>query len=72
MQESSADVVQEALSLGALGYVVKAHVGSDLSAAVDAVIVGRQFVSILPNYDAPSLPNFTPATEHDMSDPSSE
>jgi DNA-binding NarL/FixJ family response regulator len=26
-QESSADVVQEALSLGALGYVVKAHAG---------------------------------------------
>ena len=29
-QESSADVVQEALVLGALGYVVKAHAGSEL------------------------------------------
>ena len=29
-QESSADVVQEALALGALGYVVKAHAGSEL------------------------------------------
>ena len=31
-QESSADVVQEALALGALGYVVKAHAGSELLA----------------------------------------
>jgi DNA-binding NarL/FixJ family response regulator len=44
-QESSADVVQEALSLGAMGYVVKAHAGSELLAAVDAVCQGRQFVS---------------------------
>jgi DNA-binding NarL/FixJ family response regulator len=32
-QESSADVVQEALSLGTLGYVLKAHAGSELVAA---------------------------------------
>jgi DNA-binding NarL/FixJ family response regulator len=44
-QESSADVVQEALALGALGYVVKAHAGSELLAAVEAVLQGRQFVS---------------------------
>jgi DNA-binding NarL/FixJ family response regulator len=44
-QESSADVVQEALAIGALGYVVKAHAGSELSAAVEAVLQGRQFVS---------------------------
>ena len=37
-QESSADVVQEALALGALGYVVKAHAGSELLAAVGAVL----------------------------------
>jgi DNA-binding NarL/FixJ family response regulator len=43
-QESSADVVQEALSLGALGYVVKTHAGSELLAAVGAVRQGRQFV----------------------------
>lgn len=36
-QESSADVVQEAFSLGALGFVVKAHAGSELLAAVGAV-----------------------------------
>jgi DNA-binding NarL/FixJ family response regulator len=44
-QESSGDVVQEALSLGALGYVVKARAGSELLAAVDAVCQGKQFVS---------------------------
>src|SRR5258705_9795883 len=32
-QESSAELVQEALSLGALGYVVKARAGSELLAA---------------------------------------
>jgi DNA-binding NarL/FixJ family response regulator len=40
-QESSADVVQEALASGALGYVVKAHAGSDLLPAVGAVLEGR-------------------------------
>ena len=43
-QESSADVVQEALSLGALGYVVKTHAGSELLAAVEAALVEKQFV----------------------------
>jgi DNA-binding NarL/FixJ family response regulator len=44
-QESSTDVVQGALSTGALGYVVKAHAGSELLAAVEAISQGRQFVS---------------------------
>ena len=44
-QESSADVAQEAFSLGAMGYVVKAHAGSELLAAVEAVCQGKQFVS---------------------------
>ena len=44
-QESSADVVREAFSLGALGYVVKVHAGSDLLPAVKAVLQGKQFVS---------------------------
>jgi DNA-binding NarL/FixJ family response regulator len=70
-QGSSADVVQEALSFGALGYVVKAQAGSDLLAAVDAVSLGKQFVSAIANYDAPSRANFAPAPEHDTIDPSS-
>ena len=44
-QESSADAVQEALGLGARGYVVKAHAGSELLPAVEAVLQGHQFVS---------------------------
>jgi DNA-binding NarL/FixJ family response regulator len=43
--ESSADVMQEALSLGALGYVVKAHAERDLLDAVETVLQGRQFIS---------------------------
>jgi len=44
-QESSADVVQEALSLGMCGYLAKSQAQSDLLAAVDAVLEGRQFLS---------------------------
>jgi DNA-binding NarL/FixJ family response regulator len=44
-QESSVDMVQEALRLGALGYVDKTHAGVELLAAVEAVCQGRQFVS---------------------------
>ena len=44
-QESSATVAQEAFSLGAMGYVVKANAGSELSAAVKAVCGGGRFVS---------------------------
>jgi DNA-binding NarL/FixJ family response regulator len=52
-QESSADLVQEALALGALGYLVKAHAGSELLAAVEAVLEGRQFLSgVLSGYNS--------------------
>ena len=44
-QESSPDVVQEALSLGARAYVVKTRAGSELLPAVEAVISEKQFVS---------------------------
>jgi len=44
-QESSADVAQEGLYLGGLGYVVKAHAGSELLIAVEAVLRGEQFLS---------------------------
>ncbi len=44
-QESSADVVQAAFRLGALGYVVKTNAAIELLAAVEAVRQGRQFVS---------------------------
>jgi DNA-binding NarL/FixJ family response regulator len=44
-QESSYDVAQEGLRLGALGYVVKAHAGSELLIAVEAVVRGKRFLS---------------------------
>jgi DNA-binding NarL/FixJ family response regulator len=43
-QESSADVVREALDTGARGYVVKTDAGSELLEAVDAVLQGGHFV----------------------------
>ena len=44
-QESFADVVQEALSVGAMGYVIKAFAGNELLSAVGAVLENRQFIS---------------------------
>jgi len=44
-QESSVEVAQETFELGASAYIVKAHAGSELSAAVEAVRRGRRFVS---------------------------
>jgi DNA-binding NarL/FixJ family response regulator len=38
-------VVQEALNLGAQGYVVKAMAGTDLLPALEAVFSEKQFVS---------------------------
>ncbi len=44
-QESSTDVVEEALRSGALGYVVKTDAGTELLAAMEAVRKSSQFVS---------------------------
>ena len=44
-QESSAEAIQEARSLGACGYVLKEKAGSELLAAVEAVISGKLFFS---------------------------
>jgi DNA-binding NarL/FixJ family response regulator len=44
-QESSPELVQEALSLGALGYVAKTRLESDLLVGVEAVLQGKKFVS---------------------------
>jgi DNA-binding NarL/FixJ family response regulator len=42
---SSPDVVREALSTGAVGYVLKTKAAMDLIAGVEAFLDGRQFVS---------------------------
>jgi DNA-binding NarL/FixJ family response regulator len=44
-QESSSDVVRETFGIGALGYVHKQHLQSDLLPAIEAVLASRQFVS---------------------------
>lgn len=44
-QERSVDIVQEALRVGASGYVLKSGAASDLLPAVNAVLEGKRFVS---------------------------
>jgi DNA-binding NarL/FixJ family response regulator len=43
-QETSADVVEEAISLGASGYVAKAKAGTDLLRAIEEVLLGKRFI----------------------------
>lgn len=44
-QETSAEVVQEVMRIGAWGYVHKTHAGRDVLLAIDAVLSGIRFVS---------------------------
>ena len=44
-QHSSAEIVEGALSSGAVGYVIKMHAGTDLLNAVEAVCQGERFFS---------------------------
>ena len=44
-QECSADVVSEAMRLGASGYVVKARAGDELLNAIRTVLQGKRYVS---------------------------
>jgi len=44
-QESSPDVVGQALSAGAAGYVHKSHAQGDLLPAIDATLAGKRFVT---------------------------
>jgi DNA-binding NarL/FixJ family response regulator len=43
-QDSSSEIVQAALRLGANGYLLKSD-AADLQLAVDAVLQGREFIS---------------------------
>jgi DNA-binding NarL/FixJ family response regulator len=44
-QANDRDIVRTALETGTLGYVQKADAGEELLSAIDAVMLGRQFVS---------------------------
>jgi DNA-binding NarL/FixJ family response regulator len=58
-QESSTEVIEEALRLGR-GYVLKAHAEKDLLAAVESILEGKQLVSSLrparSQVDTPGFP----------------
>ena len=40
-------VIQEALCFGASGYVMKVNAGIELVPAIDAVLLGKTFVSVI-------------------------
>jgi DNA-binding NarL/FixJ family response regulator len=42
------DYLREALATGALGYVIKSRLGSDLARAIHEALAGRRFVSASP------------------------
>src|SRR5271170_6868942 len=44
-QESSSEVIEEAMNQGASGYVIKSMAGNELLAAMEAVLLGETFVS---------------------------
>ena len=43
-QETSAEIMKEAIGLGAMGYVVKPKVESELLQAIDLALKGKQFI----------------------------
>ncbi len=44
-QESSHDIIQEAMSTGACGYVLKCRIENDLPIVLESVSLGQSFVS---------------------------
>ena len=69
-QESSPEMVHEALNLGALGYVIKANVGSELAAAVDAACRGNVFLSSGLSHPGLTCPTEAPELRHENTLPS--
>lgn len=67
-QESSVEIAHEAFSAGVQGYVIKAHAGSELLPAVEAIMEGRRFISagLLPTNEAQAPGGF----EHPAGTPS--
>jgi hypothetical protein len=53
-QESSPDIVREALSLGAHGYIQKVSAATDLLPAIEAVLAGQRFLSRSVAYTEPT------------------
>ena len=53
-QETSEDIVQEAMRIGASGFVFKTRASGDLLPAIDAVLSGGRFVSNMATAQPPS------------------
>ena len=53
-QETSPEIVEEALGVGAMGYIAKTSANSELLTAVDAALEGRKFVGSGLRLPAPS------------------
>lgn len=60
-QETSTDIVKEALSTGAWGYVVKANAASQLLGVVEAVVSGTRFLSTDTFVSSPTAQNPQPS-----------
>jgi len=69
-QECSLDVVREALGLGALGYVHKTCIKSDLLLAIDTVLGGERFVSsyVLSGFSSAKIQPHTRARRYSAAD----
>ena len=66
-QDNSLDIVQEALSTGAVAYVHKAQAGSALLPAVEAVLRGERFVSSsIKGYESSDTPLANAPRYHDV------
>jgi DNA-binding NarL/FixJ family response regulator len=66
-QENSLDLVQEALSTGALGYVYKAHARTELLPGVEAVLRGERFVSSsIKGYEFTDTPRAKAPQRHEV------
>jgi len=55
-QDTSPELVEKAIELGASGYVFKSEAERNLFAAIDAVLDGRQFFSGHPDLGSPENP----------------
>jgi len=62
-QESSPDIVREALATGASGYVLKMEFGTELLPAIETVLRGEQFVCRRLKNQLPEFFTITPAHE---------
>ena len=70
-QESSADVVQEALRMGAHGYLFKTDAARELLPAVEAVLQGKQYLSrrLRPHVISKTHDEYPAASRHSAEHP---